>query len=98
MDSNGQIIVGKSDKNKEIFDTIIFANRDIRQATITSCIKYIKKGAFENCEKLKAIEISEDSKFTSLCKNFLSFSSIVNFFIPASVEVIKDEWCNIEKN
>ena len=59
LDSKGQIIVGKSDKNKEIFSTIIFTNRDIEQATIPSCIKSIKSNAFEYCKQLDKIEIAE---------------------------------------
>ena len=76
-DENHQIIVGKSDTNQDIFDTIIFANRDIEQVTIPNTIKYIKPNAFEYCHKLNSIEFSEDSKLTSLCNSFFSSTPVL---------------------
>ena len=93
---NGQpkIIIGKSDKNSDIFDTIVFAMHDIEYAKVQKQIKYIKPHAFENCDKLKTIEISEDSEIKRIEKYVISSSSIENLFIPKSVEEFDDEWCN----
>ena len=92
LDDNKQVIIEKSDKNKEVFDTIIFANRDIKQVTIPNFIQYIKPKAFENC-KLHVFEISDDSKLESFNNNLFTYSSIESLFIPASVKKIEDRWC-----
>ena len=65
-------------------------NWDIEQVTIPNFIKYIKQNTVEKCQKLKAIEISENSNLISLSKNAIKFSYITNFFIPASVEVLEN--------
>lgn len=93
MDEKHQIIIEKSDPNKEIFDTIIFANRNIKRAIIPNYIKHIKSHSFEYCNELKTIEISEDSELISLCKEVFSLSSIENFFIPANTEMLDNRWC-----
>ena len=46
LDDKHKIIVGKSDPCSTIYDIIVFANRDVRQAIIPSYIKYISSYAF----------------------------------------------------
>lgn len=73
MDDDNKIIVGKSDPRSNVFDTIIFANRDIERAIIPKHIKYITKCSFEHCKRLKTIEFSKDSELISI--GFYAFSS-----------------------
>ena len=42
------LIIGKSDMNSDIFDRILYANRNIQQAIIPSFIKVISGNAFAN--------------------------------------------------
>ena len=97
LGSKGQILIWKSDKNKDISDTIIFANRDIEEATIPNTIEYINQNAFENCESLLKIEFTQNSKYADIDKNTLFNSSIESLFIPASVEDLHDNWCSHTK-
>lgn len=89
LDDEHQIIVGKSDKNTEIFDTIIFANRCIKHSTIPQYIKYIKPHSFEKCKKLETLEIPENSQITSFPDNFTS-PLVKSIFIQLNVEVLGD--------
>ncbi len=50
LDDEHQIIIGKSDAKSDMFDTIIFASRNIQRVTIPKNIKYIKCHAFDNCK------------------------------------------------
>lgn len=86
FDNEHKIIVGKSDNNSEIFDTIIFASRDITEATIPEQIKYIPPNFFEKCSKLKSLKSSEDSEISTIYENFIPFSSAFSEF--------EDGWCN----
>ncbi|KAK8883602.1 hypothetical protein M9Y10_042696 [Tritrichomonas musculus] len=94
LDDEHQIIIGKSDTNGDIFDTIVFANRSIQRATIPKFIKYIKPYAFEYCKKLNAIEFSEDSEIVSIGKNAFRLTCIESICIPSSLE----EWSAYDSN
>lgn len=54
LDESHQIIIGKSDKCNEIFDTIIFASRDI---------KYIKPNSFQYCKTLETLNFDWKRSF-----------------------------------
>lgn len=84
----------KSDTNSNNYDTIVFANRNIKRANIPKTIKHIDSCAFENCEKLKSIEFSEDSELLTIGSNAFSNTSIKSLFIPANVKELKDGWNN----
>ena len=93
LDDTHQIIIGKSDTKEDIFDTIVFANRNIEQATIPKFIKCIKPYAFQNCRQLKTLEIEKDSELVSIFEKAFSGTSIDSFFISPNVENLKDGWC-----
>ncbi|KAK8839187.1 hypothetical protein M9Y10_032115 [Tritrichomonas musculus] len=82
---NTKLLFGKSDNNSEIFDTIKFASRDIKQITIPKQIKYIKPHSFEKYKQLQMIEFSEDSNLLFIGKDAFSYSSIKKFTVPKSV-------------
>lgn len=99
LGSKGQIIVGKSGINKDIFDTIVFADREITKVFIPNYIKYIEQSAFENCLKLKTIEISDDSQIESIGKDSFSSTALINFKVPKKITSYKNRFlynnCNI---
>lgn len=90
LDDDNKIIVRKSDPKEDVFDTIIFNNRDIERAIIPNHIKYIKNGSFKNYKHLKTIEISEDSQIVTFPDDLFIHSSIKYLLIPKSVEEIGD--------
>lgn len=49
LDKEKKIIIGKSDPNNDIFDTIIVSCHDVSISIIPSTIKYIAPCAFEKC-------------------------------------------------
>lgn len=46
---DNNIVIGKSDKNNEEYDVLIFVDRYIEKVTIPPCIKKIASYAFANC-------------------------------------------------
>lgn len=88
LDKEHKIIVNKSDKNSEIFDTIVFACRDIKQVKIPFSIKRITSHAFSECEDLNSIEFSDESELLSIGKDAFSFTSIEKMQIPSKVKQI----------
>ncbi|KAK8845235.1 hypothetical protein M9Y10_021420 [Tritrichomonas musculus] len=82
LDEKHQIVVGKRNNKGKIFDTIIFADRNIEQATIPKFIKFIFDGAFMNCKKLKRIDIPDDSEIESIGYCAFKSTSIVSFKSP----------------
>ena len=52
---NNKFIIEKSDSKSDIFDVLIFARRDIKEAVIPSFIKKISQHAFNSCFFLEKI-------------------------------------------
>lgn len=78
-------IIGKTNLNSDIFDILIFARRNIKDATIPSFIKNIAPYAFECCNKIQKIEISN---VQIIGKFAFSDSSIKFISIPNKVTKI----------
>ncbi|KAK8840578.1 hypothetical protein M9Y10_030789 [Tritrichomonas musculus] len=69
LDEGRKIIVGKSDKQQEKFDVVLFACRDIEDVTIPSYIKRLNSFSFQCCKKLKSISFSENSQLRTVGKS-----------------------------
>ena len=61
LDKDKKLIASKSEKNKNLFDVIIFASRDIEKVLIPSQIKYINSFSFDSCKNIKTIEFENYS-------------------------------------
>ena len=81
-------LVGKSDENKEEFDVLLFARRDIEEISIPSNITKISSYAFEKCTKLTKVEISADSKLETIGEYAFYKSQINRFCLPPNVSKI----------
>lgn len=92
-DGNENLIVGKSDKNKEKYDVLVFATRDIKRADIPNDIVYINQSSFEHCRDCGYINIAEDSEIAKIGKNAFSSTLIEYLFIPSTVEHLEEGWC-----
>ena len=95
---NDDFILGKTNQNDHIFNEIIFARRNIKHAIIPSYINQIDSLSFSNCKKIESIEISENSKLTSIGKEAFSYSSIENICIPSNVTHLGESCFSYCKN
>lgn len=60
------MLVGKSDPNKDEFDSLLSADLNIEKAVVPSTIKYIKTNCFNNCRRLNTVEFQPNSKLISI--------------------------------
>ena len=86
--SNGQFkfiddkyLIGKSDPNKDEFDTLLFASRDIKEISIPSNIKIISSYAFDRHKNITKVDISPNSNLQTIESDAFSFSTIEEIFI-----------------
>lgn len=78
LNYNSDFILGKSDLKNDVFDTLVFARRNITNAVIPSSIKYIFNFAFYECKQLVDVQFQENSQLLSI--EFVHFL-IVHFKI-----------------
>ena len=93
-DEEHKILIGKSTKNCEVYDVLVFACRDIEHARIPKYIKYIESFAFYQCYQLKTFEFEDDSELLLIDEKAFYSASIVRLTIPSKVEELKKGWCN----
>lgn len=80
-----KFVLAKSDIKSDIFDVLLFANRDIEEATIPSFIKIISSYAFSFCQNLQIIEFEKNSQLKTIESNAFSNTSIEKFIVPSTV-------------
>lgn len=88
--NNDEIIIGKSIEKKENFDCLVFCIRNIKTITIPNFIEHICPCAFNRCEKLGKVEISNDSKLKTIGFDAFCGSLIESITIPSSVTKIDE--------
>ncbi|KAK8835034.1 hypothetical protein M9Y10_019428 [Tritrichomonas musculus] len=93
-DFEEKLIIGKSDKNKEEFDLLVIACRDISEIIIPPSIKCIQSHSISYCNCIDKFTIPEDSKLVQIDKYAFSHSDIDSIFIPKTVEVLEEGWCD----
>lgn len=88
--SSQNMIVGKSNKESDSFDTLVFACRKIKKALIPSTIKYIASFSFQLCLELTEIEFEENSELESIGKFAFARAPVDKITIPSNVRIIND--------
>lgn len=84
-----KILYGKSDPETDVFDTILYADRDIEKVIIQPHIKRIASSAFHGCEKLKKIQICGNSQLEVIEDNaFQGCQNIERILLPKSLKKI----------
>lgn len=86
---NNRILLGKTDKNSDNFDILLFARRDIEEANIPDFIKIIGPFSFTKCNQLRTVHFTENSQLTIIDINAFDDSSLQSIIIPKSVTQIK---------
>ena len=79
------------------FDSLVFARRDIKVATIPGFIKIIRPFAFFECRSLQKVEFSSNSILQVIGKKAFSESSLEKITIPSSLTQICEgafAYCN----
>ena len=95
LDNQKNIIVGKPNPEINVFDLIIFASREIKEAFIPSYIMKISSAAFSDCSDLILIDFPEYSELQSIGESCFSGTSIQKMVIPRKVTQISDDLlCN----
>lgn len=79
-------LIGKSNPLDSCYDVLIIARRDVKVPIIPS---FIKKIAFNYCEKLETVIFNKDSKLEVIEENAFSCSSIQRVKLPSSLKEIK---------
>lgn len=87
---DNSFIVGKTDPNKETFNSLIFSVRNIESAIIPEKIECIRPFSFSNCKKMNSIEFKGNSKLASIGSEAFSYSSLESICIPSSCRKIDD--------
>lgn len=81
-----KFLLTKSQSEGQIFDKLIFANREIDRAIIPSYIKEIGHSAFRSCRFLKSIQFEENSNVTYIGHHAFSYIPLIGCItIPPSV-------------
>lgn len=100
MNVDRKILIGKSNFKEDEYDILIFVSRDQQSVVIASHsfeFSLIEKisipsqicgHAFSFCNKLRTVEILQDSNLQIIGKYAFSFSGIKDIFIPRSVKKI----------
>lgn len=95
----GKMIVGKSDTKTEVFDLLVFANRNIEFAKIPESVRRVSSFSFSYCSRLKSVEFC--SNIESIGEYSFSCSSLREVKIPPNVVKIERNcfmWCkNLQK-
>ena len=82
---DNKYLLGKTNKDSDEFDILLFGNRNIKEISIPSNIKIISPYAFDHCEKLRKVEIPPNSNLQMIKKNAFSYTKIQEIFIPSKV-------------
>lgn len=86
---DNKLLIGKSDSKKDIYDVILFANRDINHIFIPSSITKIERYSFQQCTKLKIIEFAQKSQLTDIENFAFCYVPVEKIIIPEHVKKIE---------
>ncbi|KAK8842952.1 hypothetical protein M9Y10_025818 [Tritrichomonas musculus] len=91
-------IISKSNPRSDVFDCLIFLNRDVESITIPSFIKYICPFAFCNATQLLKVDFEDNSELITIHDFSFENTSIKEILIPKGVTHIgKSAFYNCSK-
>lgn len=80
-------------QNFERIEYFLFEQTSIQKVTIPSSVKIICSDAFRNCNKLKEIEIPNDSELRKIEFLVFNFSNVESITIPSKFVEFEESWC-----
>lgn len=98
---DNKILVGKKNVDDQVFNTLLFANRNIKSVVIPASIEIISMKSFQLCRNLRKVEFEKNSKLKEIQLNAFESSDLRYFEIPENLILIDEkafEFCgNVEK-
>ena len=94
LDNEHKIILTKSNKDNDQFNSIFFVNRDIERLIIPPSIEYLCDNSLAYCMNIRSLEFSGKSNLISIGNNALSSSLISNLHIPSKLRLFGHDWCH----
>lgn len=88
---DNKFVLGKSSPEKEKYDVLIFAFRNITEAIIPDYVEVIGSYAFEGCSKLMNVEIPPNSQLREIRTGAFSESAIECIKIPLNLICIYED-------
>lgn len=78
----GEMIVGKSEVESDVFDVIVFGYKNVKSVTIPSYVKTVGSFAFSGSYELEEVIVGDDSQLETIGKEAFADSGIERFTIP----------------
>lgn len=92
-----KLVLGKSNKEQENFNVLVFCPRDVKTLTLPDFIEIIDPFAFEGCLKLQKLIIQTESKLRIIKKYALAHKSITTITFPSKLTEVEEGWCRCTK-
>lgn len=92
------MIIGKSSKEADNYDDLVFCSRNAKAVKLPEFIKQIKVSSFEECCELDILEIPINSQLQRIQKNAFYQSSISSLSLPSSLIELENGWCSFTSN
>lgn len=93
IDENRKIIAGKTDLNRDVYDSLVYVDRSIEIIVFPPSIKHITSFVFASCRNLQTVTIPENSELRSISSFAFSNSSINCLKISSYIEEFQEGWC-----
>lgn len=85
-----EFLLEKSDPDLDIYNVLLFAQRDVKEVVIPSFITRIAQCSFIYCKNLHTFKFAENSQIQTIEKDTFSDSSLEQIKIPSNTIFIKD--------
>lgn len=94
---DNKLVLGKSNKEQENFNVLVFCPRNVKTLTLPDFIEIIDPFAFEGCFRLRKLIIQIESKLRIIKKYALSHTSIKSITFPSQLIDVEEGWCRCTK-
>ena len=87
---DNQFLLGKSDDKLKVFDVLVFARRDIKEAVIPPQVKIIQFGSLSDNKELKSVTFPSNSELRKIEYCAFTNSHLQKLLLPAGIKEITD--------
>lgn len=89
-----EFLIGKSDINKDDYDSLYFACHKNTVINIPSFIKYINSYSISASLSVKTVNLPIKSELLSIDTKVFYYCCVESLYIPSKVIEIKENWCH----